>query len=344
MDKQREVLGGFDPAEYVTERVFYASGDGDVTVNATEILVDSATWNSAVESTNGFATTGDVVLNAATMLGQSKTCHQAEIDAACELIDFLRFNAHFAQTIYSEQPLYSSKGTWNFTQYRPLEGFVLAVAPFNFTAIAGNLAAAPAMMGNTVLWKPASTAVYSGYFIYKILEEAGLPGWKAACLARRGVADAAQATAFLVPSADQLSAPEELEALLGRAVPVDAATGEPADWLGHLVAQRDQERFLEPTPRQLAALSESEIYFGIGLPFEERIVEVDSSVPAVRHDRSQVRIKQSAGRWRCRPARSSPCPSVARARSRSGPMAPGPGARRGSSSTTSRSRSSSASS
>ena len=114
-------------------------------------------------------------INAASMLSTSKNAYQAEIDAACELIDFLRFNAHFAQKIYAEQPLYSSKGTWNFTQYRPLEGFVLAVAPFNFTAIAGNLAAAPAMMGNTVILKPASSSVYTPYLLIKIFKEAGLP-------------------------------------------------------------------------------------------------------------------------------------------------------------------------
>jgi len=113
-------------------------------------------------------------LNAATMLGQGKSIHQAEIDAACELIDFLRFNVHFAEQIYRRQPN-SSEGVWNQLQYRPLEGFVLAVTPFNFTAIQANLPTAPALMGNTVLWKPASRSVYSAYYTYKILEEAGLP-------------------------------------------------------------------------------------------------------------------------------------------------------------------------
>ena len=113
-------------------------------------------------------------LNAATMLGQGKSIHQAEIDAACELIDFLRFNVHFAEEIYRDQPN-DSRGIWNQMQYRPLEGFVLAVTPFNFTAIQGNLPTAPALMGNTVLWKPASRSVYSAFFTYKILEEAGLP-------------------------------------------------------------------------------------------------------------------------------------------------------------------------
>ena len=113
-------------------------------------------------------------LNAATMLGQGKSIHQAEIDAACELIDFLRFNVHFAEQIYRDQPD-DSKGIWNQMQYRPLEGFVFAVTPFNFTAIQGNLPTAPALMGNTVLWKPASRSIYSAFFFYKILEEAGLP-------------------------------------------------------------------------------------------------------------------------------------------------------------------------
>ncbi len=114
------------------------------------------------------------VLNAATVLGQSKTAHQAEIDAACELIDFFRFNAEFMQELYTEQPL-SSPGCWNRVEQRPLEGFVFAVTPFNFTSIAGNLPTAPALMGNTAIWKPASSAVYSAWWIMKLLEEAGLP-------------------------------------------------------------------------------------------------------------------------------------------------------------------------
>ncbi|HEX2210400.1 MAG TPA: L-glutamate gamma-semialdehyde dehydrogenase [Longimicrobium sp.] len=114
------------------------------------------------------------ILNAATMLGQGKTAHQAEIDSACELIDFLRFNTFFAQQLYSEQP-FSGPGMWNRLDHRPLEGFVYAVTPFNFTAIAGNLPTAPAMLGNVALWKPAATAVYSGWYIMQILQEAGLP-------------------------------------------------------------------------------------------------------------------------------------------------------------------------
>lgn len=115
------------------------------------------------------------VMNAVSMLSTSKSAFQAEIDATCELIDFLRFNVYFAQQIYSDQPLYSSKGIWNSMQQRPLEGFVFAVAPFNFTAIAGNLATAPAIMGNTILLKPASSCVYTPYLFMQILKEAGMP-------------------------------------------------------------------------------------------------------------------------------------------------------------------------
>lgn len=113
-------------------------------------------------------------INAATMLGQSKNAYQAEIDAACELIDFLRFNVAYMQHIYNEQPI-SSAGVWNRLEYRPLEGFVLAVTPFNFTAIAGNLPSSPALMGNTVVWKPAETQVLSAHVIMQVFEEAGLP-------------------------------------------------------------------------------------------------------------------------------------------------------------------------
>ena len=119
-------------------------------------------------------TTWRATLNAATMLGQSKTVFQAEIDAASELIDFWRFNPHYAQEIYGEQPI-SSHGTWNQLEYRPLEGFVYAVTPFNFTSIAGNLPTAPALMGNTVVWKPAASAILSAYYIMRLLEAAGLP-------------------------------------------------------------------------------------------------------------------------------------------------------------------------
>lgn len=115
------------------------------------------------------------VLNAATMLGQSKNVFQAEIDSACEAADFMRFNAYYATKIYHEQPLYSPSGMWNNMQYRPLEGFVFAVTPFNFTSFSANLPGAPAMMGNVTLFKPASTSVYSAYSMVKLLEAAGMP-------------------------------------------------------------------------------------------------------------------------------------------------------------------------
>ena len=127
-------------------------------LKAAELL--STTWRSTI--------------NAATMLGQSKTAHQAEIDSACELIDFLRFNVAFAEEIYGER-LVNDRGVWNRLDWRPLEGFVYAITPFNFTAIGGNLSTAPALMGNTVLWKPAASALLSGWYIFRLLEEAGLP-------------------------------------------------------------------------------------------------------------------------------------------------------------------------
>jgi 1-pyrroline-5-carboxylate dehydrogenase len=114
------------------------------------------------------------VLNASTMLGQSKTVHQAEIDAACELIDFFRFNVAYMRRIYEEQPG-SSSGCWNYLEHRPLEGFVFAVTPFNFTSIAGNLPTAPALMGNVVVWKPASSAIFAAHHVMELLSAAGLP-------------------------------------------------------------------------------------------------------------------------------------------------------------------------
>ena len=114
-------------------------------------------------------------LNAATMLGQSKTCYQAEIDSACELIDFWRINAYFAREILAEQPPLNSKGIWNRTDHRPLEGFVYAITPFNFTAIAGNLPTAPALMGNTVVWKPSPTQNLAAQVTMELLEAAGIP-------------------------------------------------------------------------------------------------------------------------------------------------------------------------
>ncbi len=157
----------------------HATIDGAVAA-AVEAQRDWAQWKfedrAAVFLKAGdlLATTYRQRINAATMLGQSKTAFQAEIDSACELIDFLRFNVHFAERIYREQPD-SSPGMWNRLDHRPLEGFVYAITPFNFTAIGGNLPTAPALMGNTVVWKPAHTAALSNWHFYKLLEEAGLP-------------------------------------------------------------------------------------------------------------------------------------------------------------------------
>jgi 1-pyrroline-5-carboxylate dehydrogenase len=143
------------------------------------------------------ATSWRPTINASTMLGQSKTAFQSEIDAASEMIDFWRFNTWFAQELYNEQPV-SGPGVWNQMEYRALEGFVYAITPFNFTAIGGNLTTAPAIMGNTVIWKPASSAMLSGYYTLKVLEAAGLPP---------GVinfvpGDAAQVTGILLDSPD----------------------------------------------------------------------------------------------------------------------------------------------
>ena len=114
-------------------------------------------------------------INAATMLGQSKNCYQAEIDAACELIDFFKFNVQYLTEIYAEQPPENSPGVWNKSEYRPLEGFVFAITPFNFTSIAANLCFAPALMGNTVVWKPAETQIYSAHVLMELFKEAGVP-------------------------------------------------------------------------------------------------------------------------------------------------------------------------
>ena len=114
------------------------------------------------------------LVNAATMLGQSKTAHQAEIDSACELIDFFRFNVYFAEQLYSDQPI-STTGRWNRMEYRPLEGFIYAITPFNFTSIAGNLPTSPALMGNVALWKPSRTSIFSAYYLMRMFEEAGFP-------------------------------------------------------------------------------------------------------------------------------------------------------------------------
>ncbi len=147
---------------------------------ATEAQKEWASWRwedrAAVmlRAAELLATTWRSTLNAATMLGQSKTVFQSEIDAACEMTDFFRYNVHFAQELYSEQPV-SSPGMWNQTDYRHLEGFVYAVTPFNFTAIGGNLSSSPALMGNTVLWKPATASMLSSWYMFQLMVEAGLP-------------------------------------------------------------------------------------------------------------------------------------------------------------------------
>lgn len=162
---------------------FHKAGDDEIHAAIDAALAAKPAWENMdwQERAAIFLKAADLIsgkythkLNAATMLGQSKNVFQAEIDSTCELVDFLRFNVKFMEEIYTGQPR-SDHGIWNRTEYRPLEGFVFALTPFNFTAIAGNLCTAPAMMGNTVVWKPASTAVLSGYFIMEILKEAGLP-------------------------------------------------------------------------------------------------------------------------------------------------------------------------
>jgi len=170
--QHRHVLGRMHAADAdVVRRAVLAAKDAWREWSAMRWEARAAVFLRAAEL---LATTWRARLNAATMLGQSKTCHQAEIDSACEMADFWRFNALFAQQLYAMQPL-SSAGTWNSSELRPLEGFVLALTPFNFTAIGGNLPTAPAMMGNTVLWKPAESQTLAAYHTYLLLEEAGLP-------------------------------------------------------------------------------------------------------------------------------------------------------------------------
>ena len=163
--------------------IFHQAGEAEV-ARATEAAEEArATWVDMPweERASIFLRAAELLagpwrdtLNASTMLGQSKTVHQAEIDAACELVDFLRFNARYMERMYAEQPE-SSPGMWNRLEYRPLDGFVFAITPFNFTAIAGNLPTAPAMLGNTCLWKPASTSVLSNHYLMQLFTEAGLP-------------------------------------------------------------------------------------------------------------------------------------------------------------------------
>jgi len=169
---------------HVLARVHQAGPEhvADAIAAALESWRDWSTWSLDararvfLKAADLLATRYRPLVNAATMLGQSKTAHQAEIDAACELIDFFRFNVHYAERLYGEQPLsIAGGGAWNAMDYRPLEGFVYAVTPFNFTSIGGNLPTAPAIMGNAVVWKPAGTAVFSNYYVLQLLQEAGLP-------------------------------------------------------------------------------------------------------------------------------------------------------------------------
>ena len=163
---------------------YHKAGETEV-IQAIDVAMKSwKTWSTTTleERTKIFRKAAELLqgpwrdtINAATMLNQSKNAFQAEVDAACELIDFFNFNAQYAEEITANQPLISPEGMHNHLEYRPLEGFVFAITPFNFTSIAGNLPSAPALMGNVALWKPASSAVLPCYYIMKMLEEAGLP-------------------------------------------------------------------------------------------------------------------------------------------------------------------------
>ena len=163
---------------------YHKAGEKEITHAIETSLKSWQLWSetSLPERTNIFRKAAKLlsgpwrdVINASTMLNQSKNVHQAEIDSACELIDFFNFNCQFAEQIYSNQSLISPKDTKNYFEYRSLEGFVFAITPFNFTSISGNLPTAPAIMGNVSIWKPASSAVYSSYFINQLLIKAGLP-------------------------------------------------------------------------------------------------------------------------------------------------------------------------
>lgn len=163
---------------------YHKAGDAEANLAIDSAMESWKTWSktSLEERTSIFRKAAVLLtgpwrdtINAATMLNQSKNAFQAEIDSACELIDFFNFNAQYAEEIYANQPLISPDGMHNHLEYRPLEGFVFAITPFNFTSIAGNLPSAPALMGNVALWKPASSAVLPCYYLMKMFEEAGLP-------------------------------------------------------------------------------------------------------------------------------------------------------------------------
>lgn len=183
--KTSNVLAQRNPSSHATTVANYSNASPAEIGNAIEeALAAKASWESLpfADRAAVFLKAADLIstkyryeVMAATMLGQGKNAWQAEIDAAAELCDFLRFNVRYAEELYSVQPPYNSAGVWNRLEFRPLEGFVYAVSPFNFTAIGGNLPAAPALMGNVVLWKPSDYAVASNYLVYQILLEAGLP-------------------------------------------------------------------------------------------------------------------------------------------------------------------------
>ena len=169
----KHILGEYHKAgKKEVEQAISASRNAWKSWSATPLIKRTSIFRKAAELLAG---PWRDTINAATMLNQSKNVFQAEIDSACELIDFFNFNSQFAEEIYNNQPLISPDGMHNFLEYRALEGFIFAVSPFNFTSIAGNLPSAPALMGNVAIWKPASSSVYSGYFIMKLLQEAGLP-------------------------------------------------------------------------------------------------------------------------------------------------------------------------
>ncbi|KAI4787712.1 delta-1-pyrroline-5-carboxylate dehydrogenase 1, partial [Aureobasidium sp. EXF-8845] len=178
-------LSQSDPSAHANSVATYANASSqDVSAAIDAALAAKPAWENLpfADRAAVFLKAADLIagkyryeIMAATMAGQGKNAYQAEIDSAAELCDFLRFNVQYAQDTYSHQPTHNSAGVWNRVEYRPLEGFVYAVSPFNFTAIGGNLACAPALMGNVVVWKPSPSAMASNYLLYKILLEAGLP-------------------------------------------------------------------------------------------------------------------------------------------------------------------------
>src|ERR687887_509928 len=239
-------------------------------------------------------------LNAATMLNQSKTVHQAEIDAVGEMVDFWRYNAEFVVRIYSEQP-YSPTGTWNRLEYRPLEGFVFAVSPFNFTCIGGNLSSSPALMGNTVIWKPASTAVCSAYFLMRLMQAAGLPDGVINLVFGSGatIGDAALGSSELAG----IHFTGSTEVFNGMWHTVGANVGSYRNY-PRIVGETGGEGFLPPPPphrrhhgrlRGLLRAADSDRDGRQGLPAPAR--------RALRTDRHDVRLRREALGRHARPGR-----------------------------------------